>query len=265
MSNLTLYSALDLTVRLACCGLAISSMELYSLKHHFTHQGVFSIGTAFPILRYPTLLHIVDKYLGILLRIQIVASITIVILGPFSPLGRLMLLVALLSAIAVRLRRRIGGDGAEQMTTITLVAACIAALPYASDNRIAVAGFFIVAQISLSYTTAGIAKLSSPLWRSGKALPALLSTFSHGAPGVVVLLTRYPLLSLLVSWGVIMFECLFPLLIFGPTWLLFFVLLIGSVFHICCAFIMGLNSFVWSFISLYFCVIAVTGLLSPFR
>jgi hypothetical protein len=161
----------------------------------------------------------------------------------------------------VKWRRQTGGDGAEQMAMIVLVAAAFAVFPNLSANRILIAVAFIAAQGALSYLTAGIAKLISSKWRSGFAIRDILSTYTHGHPLAFSWLQKYPTLSFIGCWSVILFECLFPIMIFGPEWLLIATLVIGLSFHIGCAVFMGLNSFLWSFPGVYPCIVAVVFLL----
>jgi hypothetical protein len=76
-----------------------------------------------------------------------------------------------------------------------------------------IALYYVAAQLLLSYAAAGIAKAISPSWRSGRAIPEILSTIGHGSPSVGVFLRGHPGLSRLACWSVILFECAAPLLI----------------------------------------------------
>jgi hypothetical protein len=256
---LDLQTALDLTARIVACGLALSALELLSIRHHFGRQGVFGLGTVSPFHRQLATLRVIDRYVALLLSLQFVASVALVVLGPFSPLGRLVLIVAFLATTLARWRRHTGGDGAEQMALLVLGAVGLAVLPWPWFDRMVVAATFIAAQASLSYVTAGVAKLVSPAWRSGSALPAILSTYSHGHPLAARLLHQNVRLAQLACWTVIVFECLFPLLVLGPGWLVVAALVCGFTFHAGCAVLMGLNSFLWSFPATYPCVIAAVA------
>jgi hypothetical protein len=253
---LDLQTALDLTTRISACGIALSTVELLSIHHHFGQQGVFSLGTVATFHRHLFSLRVVDRYISVLILLQLGASTALVLLGPFSPFGKISLLLAFITMMMVRWRRYTGGDGAEQMTVIVFAAVCFAVFPWPSTNRIVAASTFIVAQVILSYVTAGVAKLISPIWRTGRALPNVLSTHSHGHPWAARLVSQYTLLAVLASWSIIIFECLFPLLIFGPSQIAVLALVCGFSFHSGCAVFMGLNSFLWSFPATYPCVLA---------
>ena len=182
----------------------------------------------------------------------------------FSSAGRLALLVLFVAMMMIRWRRHAGGDGAEQMAALVLLATLLAVVPVAAEGRVAIAAVFIAAQASLSYVAAGIAKLVSPMWRSGVALPAILSTDGHGHPWAAAQLRRHPKLAFLASWTVIAFECLFPVLLLGPSWWRLSVLSVGLGFHVACAALMGLNSFLWMFPATYPCVLAAAAMVSLF-
>lgn len=259
MQPFDLQSALDLTTRVVACGQALSALELLWIRHHFERQGVFSLGTISSFHRHPTALRVIDRYVFLLLGLQLTASTALVVFGPFSPSGRLLLTLAFLAATISRWRRHIGGDGAEQMTAIVFAAVSLAVLPWPSSNRMVAATTFIAAQVGLSYVTAGVAKLISATWRDGSALSAILSTHSHGHPWAARFMHRHVRLAQLVAWTIIIFECLFPLLVLGPSWLVVLTLICGFAFHVGCAVLMGLNSFLWSFPAAYPCVIVAVA------
>lgn len=257
--QLDLQTALNITTRVVACGIALSALELLSIRHQFRRQGVFGFGTVSPFHRHLSALRLIDRHVVILLSLQLATSAALVVVGPFSRLGGLLLLLAFLAATMVRWRRYTGGDGAEQMATIVLGAVGLGVLPWPSFDRMLVATTFIGAQVSLSYVTAGVAKLVSPAWRDGSALPAILSTYSHGHPTAARLMQHHSTIAQFACWTIIIFECLFPLFVFGPSWLAMLALVCGFAFHAGCATLMGLNSFLWSFPAAYPCVIAAVA------
>src|SRR5262245_63328048 len=93
------------------------------------------------------------------------------------------------------------------------------------------------------------------MWRSGTALSAILGTASHGQEWAARTLRDHPRISMGLTWSVILLEVMFPLLLVGPLPLAFAVLTAGLLFHIGCAVLMGLNSFVWAFPATYPCLL----------
>ncbi|MDQ3706524.1 MAG: hypothetical protein M3437_15165 [Chloroflexota bacterium] len=257
--SVDIQMALDLTTRIVACGLAVSALELLSIRHHFGREGVFNFGTISVFRRQLVVLRTLDRYIVFLLSLQFAASIALVALGPFSLLGRLLLALAFLATMAARWRRHIGGDGAEQMALLVLAAVGLALLPWPGSDRMVAATTFIAAQAGLSYLTAGVAKLISPIWRDGSALPAILSTYNHGHPWAAGFLHQHTKLAQLLCWSVITFECLFPVLVLGPSWLAVSAFICGFAFHAGCAVLMGLNGFLWSFPATYPCVMAAVA------
>jgi hypothetical protein len=60
---------------------------------------------------------------------------------------------------------------------------------------------------------------------------------------------------------VILFEVSFPLVLVAPPAIAVAALGVGLTFHLSCAVLMGLNSFVWPFPATYACVLAARGIL----
>jgi len=140
-----------------------------------------------------------------------------------------------------------GEDGSHQMLTIMSVAFAIALLLSFADGLPEAGLYFVGAQACLAYATAGLAKLISPAWRSGKAIIGVMSTRTHGIAGPVVLMQKHSLLALTACWVTITFEVAFILAPLMPQPLLVSLLVIAAIFHVVSACAMGLNGFLWSF------------------
>lgn len=253
-------TALDATVRLVAIGLAITGAELFADRRAFAAAGPFA-PQVFAALHgaYPPALVAGSRGMSAVALAQVVGAVALAGFGPMSVTGRVSLVVLLATTTVIRRRRIIGGDGAEQMSDIVLISTALACLPTPNDARIALAVVFIAAQAVLSYVTAGIAKLVSPMWRSGVALPAILGTYNHGLVWVSRILERRPRVGFLLGWAVIVFEVSFPLVLFAPPFVASVALAVGLSFHLGCAVLMGLNSFVWPFPATYACVLALRG------
>jgi hypothetical protein len=148
------------------------------------------------------------------------------------------------------LRNQLGLDGSDQMLLVVCSGLTVALLvPERASQAIALD--YIAAQLLLSYAVAGIAKAASPTWRSGRALPGILSTIGYGIPRLGKLLDENPQLARILCWSVILFECTAPLLILVGTPGAIVVVAAGILFHLSISYIMGLNIFPWSFGAAY--------------
>ncbi|GAA1972949.1 hypothetical protein GCM10009754_54570 [Amycolatopsis minnesotensis] len=167
------------------------------------------------------------------------------------------------SSYALRARSPYGSDGAEVMLGLTQVALALAAWFPGDDRARKACLWFIAGQSSLSYSVAGMAKLASPVWRDGTALRDLFRTKLFGHPAVFAYLRDKPALSRALGWATIAGETLFPLVLIAPKPIVRTVLAAGAGFHVANASVMGLNRFVWSFLSTYpaidFCARALRG------
>lgn len=249
--------ALEATVRLAAVGVGLTGMELVADRRAFGSRGPFSADVVATIRGGPAWSLVGPTTVVAIASLQIVAAAILVILGPLYLIGQLALPTATITSMALRWRRSLGGDGAEQLTIIILVAATLAFVPITSPDRAALAVAFVAAQSSLAYVTAGVAKLVSPVWRGGGALPAILATYGHGHAWAASMLKAHPTVGTLLGWGVMLFEALFPFLLLGPYEVALATAMVGVSFHLTCAVLMGLNSFPWAFPATYICLFAV--------
>jgi hypothetical protein len=148
-------------------------------------------------------------------------------------------------------RNRFGTDGSDQMAAIVLAGVAVGSLFPPTDLAVRVALAFIAIQACLAYGVAGIAKVLSPVWRSGQIIGAIMATETWGSRSFAAWLTSSRAASLLVCWMVIAAECTFPAVFIAPTWLAVALLGWGLSFHVMCALTMGLNTFFWAFVAAY--------------
>ncbi len=256
-----LSTALDVSVRIASAGLCLTALEVIADRRSYADDGIFGPtmvlavrGNALPaVLRPPAVV-------VALAATQLLASAVVLGAGPYTALGRAAVGVSLVTLITLHRRRVLGGDGAEQMSTLIVAATAAAVLPSPQPARIAMAVAFLAAQAALSYTTAGVAKLVSPLWRSGVAVAQVLDTYGHGHARAADFLRARPRMTRAATAAVLLVEVPFALLVLGPRPLVAATLGAAFAFHVACAFLMGLNGFLWAFPATYPCVWAIPAL-----
>ena len=78
-----------------------------------------------------------------------------------------------------------------------------------------------------------------------------MSTRTFGFRPAARVLRRSPFLRKGFGATVVIWESLFPLALVSPRIVLVCWLAIGASFHLSCAVVMGLNTFVWAFLSAY--------------
>jgi hypothetical protein len=152
-----------------------------------------------------------------------------------------------------------GGDA--QLTLITYSAI---SLTLFSDTPVAAGHclYFLTLQLCFAYFAAGFHKLRSPYWRSGSALPGVLSTRVFGTPALGAWLDQRVWLALPLCLGTVLWEVSFPVVLVAPRGVCLAYFGCGVLFHVGTAFTMGLNKFIWAFFALYPAAIyCTTGLL----
>jgi hypothetical protein len=251
-------------------GAAISTAEWIYSRHDLRNDGIFSwqvIG-ARPLTVGPG---IVVVWLNWLLAFRpfvgvLILRVVVLFCLPFAVwLGHgaiIALSIVLMSSFLLHLRSPFGMDGSDQMNMQIFGALFLghvggSVLAYKASIA------FVAAQACLSYATAGIAKALSPYWQSENVLFGIFNTRTYGYEPVARFLLDRPTLAKVFSWGAVAMECSFALSLLAgfPGCLVF--LAWGLGFHVMNAVIMGLNSFLWSFVATYpavvYCAIGIAS------
>ncbi len=220
---------------------SLMSWPVFQLRHRWFFSGLK--GTALGgALAFPRFLWIV--------RVRAGAAVALIAIPMSGPMHAVFLGVVVLSTAALMLRTTYGLEGSDQLVLIVFIALALVALrPTVIAMQLGL--WFITLQACLAYFTAGIYKVTSPVWRDGSALTGVLGTLSYGNPMLASWFTQH---TRTTKWSSRMFsvsETAFPLvLVCPPAWMPYF-LAWGVGFHVTCAVIMGLDSFVWAFVATY--------------
>ncbi|MGE3752811.1 MAG: hypothetical protein AB7I45_01500 [Planctomycetota bacterium] len=155
--------------------------------------------------------------------------------------------------------RQVGGDGAEEMALLVTLAILACTGPLSSPSTALAANYFIAGQCLLAYFVAGVAKLGSMTWLSGEALGLVTQTETYGHPAVNRLIRARPLVGRIATWSALLFEVTTPpAVLFSPS-AAYVLVAVGAVFHVTCAYVMGLNGFLLAFASAYPSVLAASS------
>jgi len=186
---------------------------------------------------------------------------------PFASHGAMqiaLLLALVATAWQIKLRAWLGEDGSDQIGQIVTIGALLIALGRAADDLLlAFAGtLLITGQLLLAYFIAGFAKLLSPQWRDGQAVVGVAGTHSYGNALGARVFASHGWIAMAFCWGVIVCETIFPLFLFAPPGVLLWALGGFIAFHIATGYFMGLNTFLWAFVSAYPSVVLVNALIA---
>ena len=261
--NLSASEAVSLTVRLCCIGRAVSLAELAIARRERRPGGMLNWAVAglvpdekpSPSLSISRLRSLVWKcsvamppwLFTCFLWIE-----AVVILGLFLWPATLVLRAVAAVLLLIEMKRHyFSVDGSDEMMLLCLVATCLGGI--GDSNRYV--AFFLAAELILAYTTAGAYKASSPFWQKGKALLCITRTRAFGHARLSKLLHRHPLLSYSSELALVLWESVFLVALIAPRPVLWTMLAAGLLFHLSCAWVMGLNTFLWAFAAGYPCVI----------
>ena len=257
MTSLTISSeeCASVVLKLVSFGTVIASTELLSLRREWSEQGLYCWQVT--RTRFPTALRnrgivILDalcgyrQYMGFV-TLQLICGL--LLLSGIFPEYKLFLLSSILFAHLLTMVQQHGTDGADQMQTILLI--CLV-LFYATPDPIVkkAAIWFIGAQIVLAYVTAGIVKIWSPDWLSGSALRKSL-VVGLGSERIYRWLPSNRWLNQLLCLFVVVYECIFPVVLFLGAGARIAFLAMGVLLHVINAFAFGMPRFVFTFAAAY--------------
>ncbi len=109
---------------------------------------------------------------------------------------------------------------------------------------------YLALQLVLSYFIAGWVKIINPEWRNGRALQDVFRFSAYPVSESLRKWADWPRLLCMMSWGVMLFELLFPLTLLTQTTLIIG-LIIAATFHFTNACLFGLNRFFWIWLAAY--------------
>lgn len=259
--------AFQLVIYLHAASLLLVTLEYLSIIKDFSNEGVYSwklfraTGATWRTSRRTVLTQnrLFDRT-G--MRQLLLARIAVVVLMAAFPLmswaQSFALMISALMSIVLSWRQRYGEDGADQMNLIVSVVCFLAVGPLQGTIGLYAGLGFLALQAVLAYLSAGIAKIISPVWLKGLAVGLIVNTASYGSSGSGAFLKMYPLFGRLATWGTVLFEFSFPLVLLLPWPLVVAPLAVGMVFHMSIALVMGLNNFIPAFLSTYPAVLFVS-------
>lgn len=181
------------------------------------------------------------------------------VLGVYSPWSLLALCVHSLFV----LHRHQGpyNGGSDRMGLLILYCLCLSHwLPSGVMSEAAIG--YLGVQVILSYFISGQVKIVNPEWRSGRALRDVFSFSAYPVAESLRAFADWPRLLWAASWGVMLFEVLFPLSFLNSA-ILTAALILAAAFHVANACLFGLNRFVWFWVASYPSILWLQGRLIP--
>ncbi len=160
--------------------------------------------------------------------------------------------LALLLLLGLAMLHRFQGPyngGSDRMSLLILI--CLTAVHFAPSSQWQELAFgYLALQLVLSYFISGWVKVVNPEWRSGRALRDVFQFSAYPVSESLREWSNSPRMLFAMSWGVMLFELLFPFALFSKTSLIV-ALVITASFHFSNACLFGLNRFFWIWVSAY--------------
>jgi hypothetical protein len=246
---------LRVIIGISAIGGSISSMESLSLAWAFRPMAPFSSELASlrrPLRGYRRHCEFIFGWPGVLALLALRALLGLacagLALGGSVPAG----IVAAYAGVGALLALRSGYllDGADRMLLVTAVACCLGSLSPTPAGA-AFALFFLAAQLSLAYGTAGLAKLAESAWRNGDSLLSVFSAGIFGRPALHRFAVIHRSKVKFAARAVVLGEIAASLAPWSPPKVAIALLTGAAFFHFAAAAAMGLNTFLFAFPALF--------------
>lgn len=159
------------------------------------------------------------------------------------------LLLLIVSLIILQRFQGPYNGGTDRMSLLILCCLCLAGFspsPYWQE----IAFGYLAVQLILSYFISGWVKIKNPEWRNGKALQDVFQFSVYPVSESLRAWSKLPRMLLSMSWGVMLFELLFPFSLISNISLTI-ALIIAASFHFANACLFGLNRFFWIWLAAY--------------
>lgn len=169
---------------------------------------------------------------------------------PFLSSGWINLFVAVTFFVLLQRWRGAFNGGSDAITFAALLGCSMARLSVEFGGSYKIGLFYIAVIAIMSYFLAGLVKAKEQRWWAGKALGLFLKSRYFNSHRFFRSGTLPRVLLIAASWGVILFELLFPLSVLAPPLAIFFCGL-ALLFHITNWWVFGLNRFVLSWLATY--------------
>ena len=254
--RLSWSQAFALSTALAGAGSLLHSLELIAIRREFGAGGLLDwdvLRASHPALLRSGFARWADQLFSpravLMLNLALAGGSILLIARPSTPP-----VVALCVVVGVRtlfnFRNSAAIIGADQLQVLVL-AACLCSLLVPQSGVAEACGWFVCLQLILSYVTAGVSKLVTPVWQRGSAIADIVRSRSTGLELAYACTRRCPALASLMCWATIVFEIAFPWLVFGGSSACAVFLVTGVLFHVGVATIMGLDEFLWAYLATY--------------
>ena len=253
---MTLDDAMTLTAKILAVGLIIGSLEWIALLYNLE-----SLTSGKQIVA-PAL----SEHLGLGRTVAIAQALgaTLLLTSTSSNLTLLTLCALLATSMLFMFLPYTGVEISDYLNVLVIASLGLYALQPFNIPRMVSAITIAVATVS-SYFVAGLSKLTSPYWGSGRALFRILDCDTYGPADVRRrLFFRFTTLRHVENTTIVL-EVSSPLVLFLPAPLLVPAIVIALIFHLSVGAVMGLNMFVFTYLaslpSIFVSANFITGLI----
>lgn len=258
--------------KLAAVGALVAAGELLWNRHLFRDDGLLG----WPLARMRTRLavpggvvtRVFERVLGWpgfgWVQVSQLAAAVLLFAAPAGGAAEIIALCVLVLGGWLLILRSFGYGhyGADRIRNVVLQALLLRHLAPGSTVAEEACLWFIAGMATLCYLAAGVCRMRLEPWQRGDALTIILRHEVWGHSGCAGWLARYPGWGRILTWGVWVLECTFPLALLLGVPGMSTVLAVLLLMHLGSAWLMGMNGFVWAMAATFPALLFVSARIS---
>ncbi|ADG76964.1 putative protein OS=Tsukamurella paurometabola (strain ATCC 8368 / DSM / CCUG 35730 /CIP 100753 / JCM 10117 / KCTC 9821 / NBRC 16120 / NCIMB 702349/ NCTC 13040) OX=521096 GN=Tpau_0319 PE=4 SV=1 [Tsukamurella paurometabola] len=156
-------------------------------------------------------------------------------------------MAVLLSSALLLPKHHYGAEGSDHAAFVSRLSVTLARCSGLRPTEVDACLWYAGLQSVLSYTVAGVTKLTNPSWLDGSALTGIMRTRTFGNKTVWDFMNNHPGFAKTATCITVFGEALYPVVFVLPARPREWMIRGAEIFHITTAFTMGLNRFPWGF------------------
>lgn len=187
-----------------------------------------------------------------LIVFRMICGLGLLVLPFNSPLYGFLYASLFIIGFLMNLRNAAYRTETENRFSLIIIGALLLRSLLPTDGVTLTSFWFIALLVCLSYLTTGISKLGYRNWRKGEGFKDIVTSIEFvPVKKINTFFEQHKVLTRLMNWLIILFECTFPVMLFAGQIVFWCFLVIGIFFHVAIAFGFRTGKFFWVWMATY--------------
>jgi len=187
-----------------------------------------------------------------LIAFRMICGLGLLVLPFNSPFFAFLYASLFIIGFLVSLRNQAYGAETENRFSLIIIGTLLLRSLSPTDRVTLASLWFIALLVCLSYLIAGISMLGNRDWRRGNGFKYVVASVEMiPFKKINTFFDEHKVLTQLVNWLIILFECAFPMVLFAGQIVFWCFLVLGIILHLAIAFGFRMGKFFWVWMATY--------------